>query len=93
MSDINMKNDLFICECNSMEHQFIISFDSNEDWNDYIYLHIHLTNNSFFERLIKSVKYFFGYKSKYGCFDEILLDKIQTKRLIDVLSEHYQKMK
>jgi hypothetical protein len=92
MNNISIKNNLFICECSSMEHQFIVSFDSDKDWNEYIYVHVHLNNNSLFKRLIKSIKYIFGYKCKYGCFEEVLLDKVQTKRLIDVLSKHYQLM-
>lgn len=88
-----MKNDLFICECSSMEHQFVVSFDCDKEWNDYIYVHVHLSSNSLFERLIRSIKYIFGYKCKYGCFEEVLLDKVQTRTLIDVLSEHYKLMK
>lgn len=93
MSEINMKNDLFVCQCCSMEHQFVVSFDPDEEWNEYVYVHVHLNNKSFFKRLILSIKYLFGHKCKYGCFDEVLLDKSQTKRLIDVLSTHYSLMK
>ena len=87
-----MKNNLFICECGSMEHQFIVSFDQDKDWNKYVYVHIHLNNGSFFRRLKNAVKYLFGYKCKYGCFDEVLLDKPQTKKLNDILDSYHNLM-
>jgi len=87
-----MESNLFVCQCCSMEHQFVVSFDPEEEWNEYVYIHVHLNNKSFFKRLILSIKYLFGYKCTYGCFDEVLLDKSQIKKLIDVLSSHYSLM-
>jgi hypothetical protein len=72
------KTEIFICECNSPEHQFIISGDE-----DNIYLTPHLsTYLNFFQRCVLAVKYIFGHKSRYGSFDSVVLSKQDVKKLI-----------
>ena len=79
-----MKNDneiLFLCACSSSEHQFIVRWDNEYEQ---VYISIHLANYlGFWKRLLRGIKYIFGYKCKYGDFDEIILrekdaDKLQT---------------
>lgn len=59
---------IIICDCNSPEHQLIVTSDE-----DFIYLHIHLIKRGFWSRVKYAIKYIFGYKCKYGAWDEILL--------------------
>ena len=78
-----MKNEtrsgvLVICECGSSEHQLIIkTFDDDED----VYVDVHLVSYSFWKRVKYAFKYIFGYKSKYGAFDEIIINKQEFKQL------------
>lgn len=77
------KYDCIICSCGSTEHDIIITRNENKDYDDNVYLSIHLVNErNIFKRIKYAIKYIFGYKSKYGCFDEIILDK-----------RHYEKIK
>lgn len=67
-----METDIILCECGSDEHQIIVHHDIEDKE---VYLHIHLTNRSFFGRLIYGLKYIFGYHCRYGHWDEIVLNE------------------
>lgn len=71
--------DILLCECSSDEHQIILrSFDNDNE----IYCSIHLTTqSSFFKRLWIGLKYAFGYKSKFGHWDEFILSKKHIEKL------------
>ena len=73
--------NIMVCECSSVEHQIVFSkFDDEKT----IYCSIHLTSNkNFFKRVITGVKYIFGYKCKFGQWDEFLL----SEKHIDDLKE------
>lgn len=78
-----MENILFICDCCDIEHQMVISHDSQDKE---IYISIHLADyKNFFQRLWIGIKYIFGKKSKYGKWDEIILNKDEIIRLKEVL--------
>ena len=82
--------ELFICSCGSMEHQaFMWRDDSYED--EPLYLEIHLTTyRSFWQRLKYGLKYAFGYKSQFGAWDELIMDKGDKERLYEFLKENYE---
>lgn len=73
--------EILIFDCTSKQHQIIFHFDADfSDNYKEVILSIHLANNrSYLKRLIAGIKYIFGYKCKYGHFDEII-----------VTSENYQ---
>jgi len=81
-----MKKDILICDCSSVEHQVVITHDSEENM---VYLHIHLQSyDSFWKRLVRGIKYIFGYKSRYGDWDEIILnpeDKSKIEEIVKTL--------
>ena len=61
-----------ICGCYNVEHSiFFRTIDGDDD----VYMSIHLVPLPFFKRLINGIKYIFGYRSKYGDFDEIIITK------------------
>lgn len=67
-----------ICECGSSEHQLIIrTFDDDED----VYVDVHLASLPFWKRVKYAFKYIFGYKSQFGAFDEIIINKQEFKQL------------
>lgn len=99
-----MEKELILCSCGSVEHQLIISHDvvsETEPEFDDVYVSIHLsTYRGFWKRLVYAVKYIFGYKSRYGAFDEIILEpddheKLQTvvNRLIEIKTKRAEKAK
>ena len=87
-----MENTLFVCDCEDVDHQFVVSFDSDCYFNDQIIFHVHLQEIGFWKRLLYALRYIFGKKSKYGSFGEILLDKEKVCDLTDVLTKHYLRM-
>lgn len=79
---------VLICECSSREHQIIIEHD-NED--NLTYCHIHLVKHGFWRRLKVGLKYIFGYKCRYGQWEEFILKPehaTQLRELSDLLSRH-----
>ncbi len=87
-----MKTDIILCECSSSEHQMIVHHDK-EDKN--VYLSIHLVKYGFWYRLKYGVQYIFGYKSKYGAFDEIILnpdDADKFLRIYETLKVNNEKL-
>lgn len=80
-----MKNELFICDCGDVEHQMIILHDPTEKEKE-IYIEIHLSDSkTFFQRLWIGIKYIFGKKSKYGNWNEIILNEENMIRLKNVI--------
>lgn len=81
----NMDKDLIICGCGSSEHIILFWYDEQ---SKFLYTEVHLTTyHSFFKRLWYGLKYAFGYKSRYGCFDECLFEEEQQKQLYDFLNK------
>ena len=77
-----MEQQLYICECYSPEHQMIFHpTDPNEERT--IFVHVHLVKRPFWYRLKYVLKYIFGYQSRYGAFDEMILGPEHSKQLLD----------
>lgn len=73
-----------ICECYSPEHQFTLIKDPEEDE---VWINIHLSDyQSFTQRLWIGLKYAFGYRSKYGDFDNIIISPDSQKKIIEFLN-------
>ena len=77
--DYNLKPEILLCECHSTEHQYIFSYDKEDNM---IYIMPHLnSNNGFFKRLWLGIKYIFGYRSRFGHWDEFILNPKDYPRL------------
>lgn len=86
---IKEQRETLICQCHSIEHQ--ISFN----WVEYegieselekeVYMDVHLTPLSFWQRLKHGIKYIFGYRSMYGDFDEFIFKKEDAYKLEKVV--------
>lgn len=82
-----MKREILECECYSLDHSYIITYD---DWDNEncVYIEPHLSTGGFWHRLKYAVKYLFGWKCRYGCFDEIIITKKNYqpfKNLVDYI--------
>lgn len=85
-----MEHELFVCNCNDVSHQFIITcFD-----DDFITIETHLSNNGLWNRIKYAFCYILGKRSRYngGAFGEVLLNKTQTAMMIETLKKHYERM-
>lgn len=82
----NKVTKLFICSCNSVEHQLIISYFTDEK-NGEVYCSIHLKPESnIFKRIWKAIKYVFGHRSIYGDFDEFIFKPDDADSLQQVVN-------
>jgi hypothetical protein len=70
---------VLLCDCGQAEHQLIFSAD--EDESEEVYISIKLNNHSFWRRL----KWLFGFRSRFGEYDELITTKTKLKELLDEL--------
>lgn len=81
-----MKIKPIVCVCGSLEHQITIL----EEEPDYLCLAVHLSPKPFWNRVFGAVKHIFGYRCRYGDFEEILLDPDKALYLGETLIEWAQ---
>jgi len=95
MANTNMTRQLFVCDCHSLEHQFVVSyFPDEDDFDDWVYVSIHLAPTVWYKRLWEAVKYVMGKHSRYGAFEEIILGEDSCRELGTILldrAKYYQK--
>lgn len=75
------------CECSSYEHIVIFSYNDDDPDPDYAYVHVQLVAHGFFSRIWAAIKHIFGYKCKYGHWDETMLGLDKMKEIRDVFAE------
>lgn len=76
-----MEPDLLICQCHSTDHQLIFLYDEDKiekkdgtvEIDKTVYIHVYLSDETFWRRLWYGIKYIFGYKCRYGAFDEFII--------------------
>lgn len=78
-------NELFVCQCGSHEHQLIFRYFT-EDEDQEVYVTVHLSPGNWWERLKNGIRYIFGYRSKYGEFDEFIFRREDAERLQGVVN-------
>lgn len=84
--------ELFICECHSTEHQFLVCYLPGDDKYEYdeLSLEVHLTpKHGFWKRLWGAIKYVFGYRSRYGNWDSVIINPDDIDKLHEIL-EYYK---
>lgn len=82
-----------ICGCYDVEHSiFFRTIEGDDD----VYMSVHLAPLPFFKRLVKGIKYIFGYRSKYGDFDEIIItrkDVGKVEKVVRWLNQNHNPIK
>jgi len=84
------KEEIVICECGSVEHQIIFTYDEDEYDDKEVYALIHLNKKPFWKRVSYGLKYIFGRQSNYGAFDEFIFnpkDVNKLQSLVDYLKK------
>ncbi|MFW6247047.1 MAG: hypothetical protein ACOC22_02630 [bacterium] len=80
-------SDILLCDCGLAEHQIIIHKD-NQFSGGYreITLCPHLiTHKNILKRIWVAIRYVFGYKSRYGAWDNIIVSQQNYKPLKDAV--------
>jgi hypothetical protein len=71
-----------VCACGHPEHQFDLTY---WDWGDGdldMFLTIHLAKDrNILRRIRYAIRYVFGYQSKYGAFDEVVISPQMAKQI------------
>jgi hypothetical protein len=88
--DISVETKLMVCDCNSSEHTVIVKYFKDDKYGE-VFLDIHLTVKPLWQRIVHAVKYVFGYTSKFGAFDELILTKGHIKDLESIIT-HIKKV-
>lgn len=82
------KPEIFICECHTTEHQIVLFQDTyiegGEEFSS-VYIHVMLNKKPLLERIFYGIRYIFGYQSRFGAFDEIILNPEDADRLQEVV--------
>jgi hypothetical protein len=78
------RSEIIICECNNTQHQMVFHYDEGDSYPT-VYVHVHLNKLSFFKRLVYGIKYIFGYQSRYGAFDEFIVDNRDLKKFKEIV--------
>lgn len=87
------KTFLLLCDCGRAEHQAILTYwpDEEELPEQLIYVQIHLRAwEGFFRRLWTGLRYAFGHRSRYGDWDEIVLNKATVLELQKFIGEYLE---
>lgn len=82
----DIEERVFVCKCSSMEHILIASWFPNETKDKSVYVSIHLKNDGLFQRIKQAIKHIFGYKCKYGNFEEVILGEKHIPQLKEIIS-------
>ena len=77
--------ELLICETTSAEHQIVLKYLDN-DIESFVYVDVHLVHMNFWDRIKYAIGYIFGHKSKFGAFDEIVLEPKHVESLKEVIA-------
>ena len=81
----NITQEYIGCECKSPEHNFLLTLDQDDKT---LILTIFLANNyPWYIRVLKAIKYVFGYKCRYGHFDEMIVDSSNSTKLFELMKK------
>lgn len=85
MAKDNTITQILICQCHSYDHMIHIFYDKDEQdpsMSD-VAISVHLRPLRWYERIWHAIKYVFGFRSRYGDFDEFLFKPEDYKALKD----------
>lgn len=75
-----MKKEFLLCLCGHSDHMIILNFEETGDYVE-CSMEIHLSPLPFYKRLWRAIKYVCGYRSRYGDFDELIIDRESAVKL------------
>lgn len=91
MANEGRKDLLLLCDCAKTEHQIVFTYFDDDPLGDtFIYVHFFLSDQSFWKRLITGIRYIFGHTSKYGHWDEILINPMTAIQLQSYINKYLE---
>lgn len=83
--ELKKTKEVLICDCHSSDHQILLMYSEDEystgETFPTCYAHIHLNRRPFWERVKYGIKYIFGYRCRFGAFDEFLFNPDDVEKL------------
>lgn len=80
----SFEDTILICACENPQHNLMIKY--NEKLNS-AYCEIHLNKLNIFERIKNGIGYIFNQESKYGEYDEFIIDERHADILISLANQ------
>lgn len=78
--------ELLICKCYSPEHQILFRWFGDDLDIGEVYMEVLLNPEyKWWKRVWIAIKYIFGYRCKYGMFDEVVLNKEDIPKLEKII--------
>ena len=73
------ESNFIICSCGDLRHQIVFStfefVTSTGKTEKDCYLQVFLNKHNFFTRLLIGIKYILGFQSKFGVFEEFVINE------------------
>lgn len=87
MSEENhdMTTEVLLCECCSPDHQFLFYYMEDEGHSE-VSVQPHLTKRPLLHRIGYALRYIFGYKSRFGAWDEFIINHDDIPKLQKVIA-------
>jgi len=76
-----MKPEIMVCQCSSMEHHVAYWIDGEDGQ---VYMNVYLSPLPFLQRVWAALKYIFGYRCKYGHWEEFVLGEEHVEDLLKI---------
>jgi hypothetical protein len=100
MKQINSweENELFRCRCYSPEHSLQFSlhkfeYKNSSVWEPALFIHVFLGHaDPWWKRVWLGIKYIFGYRCKYGYFDETTIQHEDAERFLQLAQKYYDEV-
>jgi len=91
--DHGIRHEYVDCICDSDEHvmritYFVDAWDNIDE--DEVYISVQLYGRTFWERLVRGIKYIFGYQCRYGHWDVTTIRIDQAERIRDLLNRYIE---
>jgi len=80
------------CACHSAEHNLQLAYyDDADDWE--LFVSVHLVSRGLLSRLWTAIRYVFGYRCRYGEWEELLIGTRDAREVIEFLQAYLDKRK
>lgn len=83
--DKGMNTEILLGECHSPDHQYLFCY-IEDDTTAEVSIQPHLVKRPFLSRVLYAFKYIFGYKCRYGAWDEFVIDKKDIPKFQKVIA-------
>lgn len=83
---MNSTTQYIICSCQHRDHMLILNADDEKN-HLYVTIEIHLSPLPFWQRLKRAFLYVCGKRTRYGDFEEIVLDRNNASYIKDFIDD------